>query len=204
MKICVTCNKEIKSRRSTQCDSCYHKEWYAINKPPPKIKERSPVCKDCGKDRERHGRSVIYCNWCALKRAYAKRPGSLEKRNIQARNYNRMKKGIPIDLPPMRAKNGNGHLNKHGYRIICKKGHVNAITKKGNIGEHTYIMSQNLGRPLKKGESVHHINGVRDDNQKENLELWHRGQPPGQRLEDKLDWAKEFLEEYGYTVSKSE
>ena len=35
-----------------------------------------------------------------------------------------------------------------------------------------------------KGESVDHINGVRDDNRRENLELWTRPQPsghPGQR-----------------------
>lgn len=200
MKICMTCQGEIKSRRLKECDSCYHKAWWAKNKPPPKIIERSPFCLECGKERQRHGRSVKYCNSCALKRSYQRNPSGLEKRRLQSRNYNRLKRGIPLDLPLMRAVNGKGHLNKAGYRIVYEPNHPNAITKKGNIGEHTLVMSIHLKRALKKGESVHHINGIRDDNRIENLELWHRSQPPGQRLKDKIKWAKEFLEEYGFRI----
>ena len=50
-------------------------------------------------------------------------------------------------------------------------------------------MEMHLGRPLAKHENVHHINGVRDDNTLENLELWLRPQPSGQRVEDLLDWV---------------
>jgi hypothetical protein len=45
-------------------------------------------------------------------------------------------------------------------------------------------MSQKLGRPLRPGESVHHIDGNRANNHPNNLELWVRGQPAGQRLRD--------------------
>src|SRR5699024_11160107 len=72
----------------------------------------------------------------------------------------------------------------------------------GYIMEHRLIMSEMLGRQLRKGENVHHINGKRCDNRPENLELWNTTQPSGQREEDKIKWAKEILGMYGYEVTK--
>lgn len=88
-------------------------------------------------------------------------------------------------------------INYHGYAVRSGfQDHPNCRNMNGSILEHVLVMSEILGRPLVKGENVHHLNGVRDDNRPENLELWNTSQPPGQRVPDKVQWAKEILSMY--------
>lgn len=57
-------------------------------------------------------------------------------------------------------------------------------------------MERFLERALLPNENVHHKNGNRSDNRIENLELWSKSQPAGQRVIDKIKWAQEILKVY--------
>ena len=79
-------------------------------------------------------------------------------------------------------KGGRVH-DSSGYVRLRMPTHPAASTK-GYVAEHRVVMETALGRPLRKGENVHHKNGVRDDNRLENLELWQRPQPLGVRVSE--------------------
>lgn len=101
----------------------------------------------------------------------------------------------------IRPKGGLGkgrYSHLKGYKWINPGGYVviNLGGKHNTILEHRLVMSEAIGRPLHKHETVHHINGDRSDNRLENLELWSTSQPAGQRVDDKVTWAEEILRTY--------
>lgn len=69
---------------------------------------------------------------------------------------------------------------------------------KNYVAEHRLVMAEAIGRPLLRTEQVHHKNGDRADNRRENLELWSTQHPTGQRASDLVAFAREVIALYGH------
>lgn len=156
--------------RKTWCTMHYQRSR-SHGAPDAPVRERlvaaSETCSLDGCDRAHEAKGLCYTHYARLRLNGAAGPSAL-----------------------LRAENGAGHLNRDGYRLISHAG-------KFGRQEHRVVMESILGRPLLRHETVHHLNGQRADNRPENLELWSSAQPAGQRVVDKLEWAKEIIALYG-------
>jgi hypothetical protein len=98
---------------------------------------------------------------------------------------------------PIKQVAGTGFVTRHGYRVVPIPHEDRWLVHHNRTAfEHRYVMAKMLGRPLTRDESVHHRNGDRLENRAENLELWSRYQPSGQRVSDKIEYALELLRRY--------
>lgn len=97
-------------------------------------------------------------------------------------------------------KYGDPHFAKHhrapGEWRQSSEGYLYRFANGEKQLQHRVVMEEHLGRPLWPDETVHHKNGDRSDNRLQNLELWSKWQPAGQRVEDKIAWARELLARY--------
>jgi hypothetical protein len=112
-----------------------------------------------------------------------------------AMHYWRLREHGSLNLPAKPPKPPTRWVTKWGYRHVYLPAHPMANSA-GAVYEHRLVMAEHLGRNLSSNESVHHINGDRLDNRIQNLELWSKSQPAGQRVEEKVAWAVELLRTY--------
>ena len=126
---------------------------------------------------------VEVCAKCEIRPPAPYRPkkgAKLETRRLYATLCKECRKEI---------SEGTGAKRKQrkGDRYIDSMGYTHIRMSDGCFRpEHRIVMEGILGRPLVKGEIVHHKNGAKSDNSPGNLELWVTPHVMGSRAKDTI------------------
>jgi len=165
-KPCLLCGKDVFYKRanadtrkfcSRQCKNIFQTGKNLIRKIPRTGK--TIICTVCGKEfykytseieqRKRRGCEILYCSIeCRIKGGYTRARGeecSWWKGGIQKDRKGYLRERVYTD---------------HPYKQVG-----------GHVMQHRLVMEKHIGRFLLPTESVHHKNGIKDDNRIENLEL---------------------------------
>lgn len=170
------------------------------------------------------GDLAVRCGWCGFHYSRNRRhgdplagglrkasPNSLGKCKVDgcelkarslhlcSKHHSKLKKyGDPLGGYIQDGRSKKWNIRKGGYVIRFDRASPHAHPVSGIVFQHRQVIGEEIGRPLRSDEMVHHKNGNRSDNGRSNLELCIKRQPPGQRVEDQVKWAREILKEYGH------
>ena len=111
-----------------------------------------------------HNSAVMW----AIKKYGIKIPYRKTHYYVNGSSWNKGMKGIFVGEKASHWKGGRIYFR--GYIYIHNPTHPYA-TKKGYVFEHRLIIEKAIERMLTPKEIVHHINGIKDDNRLENLQL---------------------------------
>lgn len=174
MKTCsvLGCGREMAAKGL--CRKHYHQQWRGKN-----------PHHDAGAPRRQLPCSVSGCGKsCAAK-------------GLCDVHYHRWQRTGSTELSGKVRPKGTGGLKSEGYFVLpCPPEFAAMCDSRNRVMQHRLIMAQHLGRCLEAGETVHHKNGVRNDNRLENLELWVGNHGRGRRASDAVAQSIEVLRRY--------
>jgi hypothetical protein len=156
-----------------------------MRKPPrtprrPRKYSETFICPVCGEPANRYGTGMkVLRKYCSLSCR------SVGKTNtLKASWLNRQEKDSTTGEVIIKWR-----IDSQGYRF--------AMINVKWTSEHRYVMERHLKRKLEANETVHHVNGDRQDNRIENLQLWSNGRHgKGQRVDEQLIACVDFLMKY--------
>lgn len=111
--------------------------------------------------------------------------------------------GIEMRHGPPRGENhvgwkGGRSKTEYGYALVLVKNDDPMAcmrTFAGYVLEHRLVMARHLNRPLKRTETVHHINGNKTDNRLENLQLRQQQHGTGVRYRCRTCGSHDIIED---------
>lgn len=114
-----------------------------------------------------------------------------------------LKKRYPHGRYGENAANWKGGRHVYnGYVVIYSPGHPRA-TNSNRVFEHIVVAEKKLGRFIGRDEIVHHINGDKQDNRPDNLEVMKRSahvnyhMKSGKNIQELLAKLKQYEDKYG-------
>ena len=175
VKLCPVCGKEFKAIHHG-VDKTGKKRW-------------TVYCgRECKKQHFRQLRPVAACIQCGKGVSYIpSRPRRFCGRSCQFLWWSKQGK------QDRRSK--RRFIHKSGYVYVWSKNHPSTTPRNCYLLEHRVVMEKAIGRYLQRYETVHHKNGIRHDNRIENLELWSKQHPSGQRVSELMSRIAEMQKE---------
>lgn len=123
------------------------------------------VCDYCGKEYTSY-QCGKYNHFCSIE---CRRAGAyLMSQNITAEDRERRSKQI---IRVNKTMNNHGERRKRQAEKLRGRGSGKGYTKVNGVHRHRLVAEKMLGRPLKPGEIVHHIDGDKQNDEPKNLKV---------------------------------
>lgn len=158
------------------CQACYHMGRVSANR-----RRLEKVCQQCGSTFEIHH---------AVERRKDRHAGKFCSRACSWKSQEGPRKTIHNTHDgPAKRKTSSGYIEIYcsDHPTVLEKA-SRGIKAKRWIPEHRLVMEKQIGRTLLDGETVHHKDGNRSNNDPSNLELWSKPQPTGVRVSDLISY----------------